>query len=300
MATIVNARRGPATRIETVSVRRLATVSVRPLIRMCLLAFAAMAVVAFFAPHVAPHDPRAQTLLARNLPPAFTPGGTSEYLLGTDQLGRDVLSRIVFGLRVSLGIAAVGTLIGLVLGTALGLLSGLAGGWLDHVVMMLIDVQIAVPFILIALLAVAVFGSSLTVLIVVVGLAGWETYARLVRGQVLATRELPFVEASRALGASGARVALHHVLPNIASPIIVLGTLNFSSIVLLESALSFLGIGVQPPTASLGSMVGAGRDYMASAWWIVAVPSVFVFLLTLVVSLLGDWLRDVLDVRLSE
>lgn len=300
MATIVNARRSPSTRTGTVSARRLASVSMPPLIRMCLLAFAAMAVAAVLAPHVAPHDPRTQTLLARNLPPALLPGGTSEHLLGTDQLGRDVLSRIVFGLRVSLGIAAVGTLIGLLLGTTLGLLSGLVGGWLDQVVMMLIDVQIAVPFILIALTAVAVFGSGLTVLIVVVGIAGWETYARLVRGQVLATRELPFVEASRALGASGARVALHHVLPNIASPIIVLGTLNFSSIVLLESALSFLGIGVQPPTASLGSMVGAGRDYMASAWWIVAVPSFFVFLLTLVVSLLGDWLRDVLDVRLSE
>jgi peptide/nickel transport system permease protein len=273
--------------------------SLPPLIRACVATFAVLALAALFAPYVAPYDPTSQTLMARNLPPAFLPGGSDAYLLGTDQLGRDVLSRIVFGLRVSLGIAAIGTLIGLALGTVLGLASGLVGGWLDHLVMMLIDVQIAVPFILIALTAVAVFGSSLTVLVVVVGIAGWETYARLVRGQVLATRGLPFVEASRALGASSVRVALHHVLPNVASPIIVLATLNFSSIVLLESALSFLGIGVQPPTASLGSMVGAGRDYMASAWWIVAVPSFFVFLLTLVVSLLGDWLRDVLDVRLT-
>lgn len=298
MATAVNHRRNLEVGRKDTPARGARQFTMPPLIRLCLLTFVALALAAVLAPFVAPHEPREQTLLARNLPPAFLAGGTSEHPLGTDQLGRDVLSRIVFGLRVSLGIAAVGTLIGLALGTVLGLLSGLVGGWLDQVVMMLIDVQIAVPFILIALTAVAIFGGGLTVLIVVVGIAGWETYARLVRGQVLAARELPFVEASRALGARAPRVALQHIVPNIASPIIVLGTLNFSSIVLLESALSFLGIGVQPPTASLGSMIGAGRDYMASAWWIVAVPSFFVFLLTLIVSLLGDWLRDVLDVRL--
>lgn len=271
-----------------------------PLIFICLSIFTCMVLAALLAPVVAPYNPNTQQLLSRNLPPVFIQGGTSEHFLGTDQLGRDVLSRVIYGLRVSIGIATVSTLIGLIIGTLIGLLSGFTGGLIDNFFMMMVDVQIAVPFILIALTAISVFGSNLAVLVLVIGFAGWETYARLSRGQVLAIKNLPFVEATVALGARRWRVAIRHVLPNIISPIIVLGTLNFSAIVLLESALSFLGMGVQPPTASLGSMVGNGRDYMASAWWIVAVPGFFVFLLTLVVSLIGDWLRDVLDARVGE
>lgn len=280
--------------------KRSVVAQIPPLIFVCLLTFTCMILAALLAPLIAPYNPNTQQLLSRNLPPVFIQGGTSEHFLGTDQLGRDVLSRVIYGLRVSIGIATVGTLVGLIIGTLIGLLSGFTGGLIDNFFMMMVDVQIAVPFILIALTAISVFGSSLAVLVLVIGFAGWETYARLSRGQVLAVKNLPFVEATVALGARRWRVAIRHVLPNIISPIIVLGTLNFSAIVLLESALSFLGMGVQPPTASLGSMVGSGRDYMASAWWIVAVPGFFVFLLTLVVSLIGDWLRDVLDARVGE
>ena len=272
---------------------------VPPLISLCLVTLLALVAAALFAPVIAPFHPDAQQLLARLKPPAFVGGGVPEHLLGTDQLGRDMLSRIIYAFRPSLGIAAIGTVIGLVLGTVIGLVSGLTEGWLDSVIMMLVDVQLAIPFILLALMAVTVFGTGLIVLVVVVGFAGWETYARLTRGQVLATKNLPYIEASQALGASRLYLALRHVLPNIASPLLVLATLNFSGIVLLESALSFLGLGVQPPTASLGSMVGAGRDYMASAWWVVAVPSFFLFLLTMTTSLIGDWLRDTLDSRIT-
>lgn len=269
------------------------------LITFCFVTLLALVAAALFAPIVVPFDPNAQQLLARLKPPAFVAGGVPEHPLGTDQLGRDMLSRIIFAFRPSLGIAAIGTVIGLVLGTVIGLVSGLTEGWLDSAIMMLVDVQLAIPFILLALMAVTIFGTGLIVLMVVVGFAGWETYARLTRGQVLATKNLPYIEASQALGASRLYLAARHVLPNIASPLLVLATLNFSGIVLLESALSFLGLGVQPPTASLGSMVGAGRDYMASAWWVVAVPSFFLFLLTMTTSLIGDWLRDTLDSRIT-
>jgi peptide/nickel transport system permease protein len=201
-------------------------------------------------------------------------------------------------MRLTMSIAAFGMVIGLCLGATMGLVSGFVGGRLERLIMMLADIQIALPFLLVALLAVAVFGTSMPVLITVVGIASWASYARLVRGQVLAIKALPFIEASRAVGASAWRIAAVHILPNVTAPIIVLLTLNFSNIVLLESALSFLGLGVQPPMASLGVMIGQGRDYLATAWWVVAIPASLIVCIALVMSLLGDWLRDVLDVRL--
>jgi len=270
---------------------------VPPLIAVSLALALMLLALAVAAPLLAPHDIREQSLLARLQPPALL-GGEAEHPLGTDQLGRDLLSRLLFALRTSLGIASLGMLIGLMLGTSLGLVSGLGGGWLDDLIMFFVDTQAAVPFTLLALTAVAIFGTAPAVLVVIIGLAGWETYARVVRGQVLAVRELPYIEASRALGASPQRVALRHVLPNIASPLIVLATMNFSHIVLLESALSFLGLGVQPPHTSLGLMLGEGRDYLASAWWIAALPGAVIVSVTMLISLIGDWLRDVLDPNL--
>jgi peptide/nickel transport system permease protein len=220
--------------------------------------------------------------------------------LGTDQLGRDLLSRCIHGIRVSVGIALLGLVVSAVIGTLAGLVSGLFGGWVDRVVMLVVDMFITVPFLLLVLVGIAAFGSDIPVLILLVGLARWETYARIVRGQVLQVREMPFIEASRALGAGTTWVAFKHVLPNIASPLIVLLTLNFSSILLLESSLSFLGIGVQPPTASLGRMVGDGRDHLIFAWWVAVAPAAVIVSITLIVQLLGDWLRDVLDVRIDD
>jgi len=269
-------------------------------IRLCFLVVALMVLAAALAPWVSPMDPDHQSLLSRLRPPVGFDRAKAGYLLGTDQLGRDVLSRCIHGLTVTLGMAALGATISLTLGTGLGLLSGYVGGRVDDAIMAVVDIQIAVPFTLVALLVVAIAGTGIEVLILVLGIAYWEQYARIVRGQVLALRSLPFVEAGRAIGMSNSRLLFRHILPNVASPIIVQATLVISNLILLESSLSFLGLGIQPPTASLGSMVGQGRDYMASAPWIVAAPALLIVAVALVVLLIGDWLRDSLDVRLSD
>lgn len=254
--------------------------------------------VAVLAPVLAPFDPLAQSLISRLRPPIGFDRYRDGFLLGTDELGRDVLSRTLYGLRLTLGLALVGACIGLAIGGMLGLVAGMRRGWLEDVIMSAVDIQIAVPFTLIALLILSIFGSSLTVMICVLGIAGWEQYARIVRAEVRRITELPFIEAARASGAGPRYIALTHVLPNIASPLVVQFTLSLSNIVILESTLSFLGLGVQPPTATLGSMVGYGRDYMPNAPWMVMAPAVAIILLTFSVQILGDWLRDRADVRL--
>jgi peptide/nickel transport system permease protein len=255
---------------------------------------------ALFAPYLAPFDPDAQRLLARLKPPIGFDRADVRYLLGSDQLGRDLLSRCLYGLRLTLLIALFGAFLGLAIGAVAGLAAGMLGGLTDALVMGLCDVKISMPFTLVALLVIAIAGASTSVLVCVLGLAYWAQFARLIRAQVLTIRELPYIEAARAAGASGWRIATRHVLPNIASPVIVMFTLNISNLILLESALSFLGLGVQPPTATLGSMVGQGRDYMPTAPWIVAAPGLLIMLVALTVMLIGDWLRDRFDVRLRE
>lgn len=257
-------------------------------------------VVAAFAPFIAPHEPTAQSLISRLRPPIGFERFKDGYLLGTDELGRDVLSRSLYGLQLTLILAALGATIGLLLGGVLGLLSGIAGGIVDDVIMGAVDAQIAIPFTLIALLVLAIFGSSIEVMVLVLGLYGWEQYARIVRGEVRRLMAMPFIEAARAAGASGSRIAFRHVLPNAVSPLVVQFTLSISNIVLLESTLSFLGMGVQPPTATLGAMVGIGRDYLPTAPWIVIAPAVMILLVTFAVQILGDWLRDRADVRLRD
>jgi peptide/nickel transport system permease protein len=269
-----------------------------PMLRAALLTALALALLALLAPLLAPHDPDAQSLLLRLRPPALFARGLPQYPLGTDELGRDMLARGLHALRLTLGIACLGAVIGLLLGATAGLAAGLVGGIVDEIIMGVVDVQISVPFTLVALLAVALFGGSFGVLVAVLGIAYWEQYARIVRGEAIRLRETPFVEAARAAGASGWRIATRHLLPNLVSPLVVMFTINLSNIVLLESTLSFLGLGMRPPTATLGSMVGTGRDYMPSAPWIVAVPAVLILLITLTVQLLGDQLRDRFDVRL--
>lgn len=270
------------------------------IMRLTALLGLLLVLVALAAPLVAPHDPNAQSLLSRLRPPFWMAGAKTGYWLGTDELGRDILSRSIFGLRLTLGIALLGAVIGLLVGGTLGLLAGLARGLVDDLIMGLVDIQIAVPFTLIALLMVALFGGDLHVLIAVLGIAYWEQYARITRGEVLRLREMPFIEAARTSGAGVWRIAVKHVLPNVISPIVVIFTINVSNIVLLESTLSFLGLGLRPPTATLGAMVGMGRDYLPSAPWIVAAPALLILLLTFVIQMLGDWLRDRTDVRLRE
>jgi peptide/nickel transport system permease protein len=254
--------------------------------------------LAILAPVVSPFEPDQQRLLARLKPPISFTGANPFHWLGTDQLGRDLLSRCLHGLRLTLALALFGTLLGLALGAALGLAAGLLRGWADALIMGLVDIMMSLPFTLVALFVVALAGTDVAVLICVLGIAYWAHFARLIRAQVLSLREMPFVEAARAAGAGPWRIATVHMIPNLISPVVVMASLNFSNLILLESALSFLGLGVQPPTATLGSMVGQGRDYMASAPWIVAVPALVIVLVSLVAMLLGDALRDRLDPRL--
>lgn len=279
---------------------RLRLGQVNVLVAIAAIVAAVLLVVAVLAPWISPFDPNQQKLLARLRPPVGFERANPLYWLGTDQLGRDMLSRCLYGLRLSLALAFFGGLFGLVIGVAVGLVAGLARGWVEALLMGLADVKLAVPFTLVALLVIALAGTSTQVMLVVLGLAYWAHFARLVRGQVVALRDMPYVEAARAVGASPLRVALRHMIPNLVSPVVVMATLNFSNLILLESSLSFLGIGVQPPTATLGSMVGQGRDYMASAPWVVAAPAVLIVLVALVAMLLGDHLRDRVDARLRE
>lgn len=291
--TAANASRGARLTRPT---SRWATLRSMPyLIRICFAFATLLGIVALTAPLLAPHDPAQQTLLARLQPPLGFNGGSTEHLLGTDQLGRDIFSRAIHGARVSLSIGVLGMLIGAVIGTTVGMISGFRRGLVDEMLMFLVDAQLALPVLVMALIAIAIFGTNLAVLIAVVGLAGWEGYARLTRGMVLSAREQQYVLAAQASGATRLRVMLRHILPNISAPLIVLATFQLTAIVLLEASLSFLGIGVQPPTPSWGSMIGEGREYLNTAWWIAVVPGVAIVLTTMTISLIGDWLRDVLD-----
>ena len=253
--------------------------------------------VTLFATLLAPHDYQAMDLRARLAPPALF-GGTWRHALGTDELGRDVLSRLLASIRVSLLVALAGTLIGSTLGTILGFLAAHFRGWFDDFVMMLVDAQAAIPFIIVALTVIAFFGNTLPLFVAVVGLYGWQTYARLARGMAMSVTGRGYITAVVALGARPVRVYLRHVLPNIAGVLIVNATIGFPEVILLETALSFLGLGIQPPLSSLGNMLAYGRSYLSNAWWIAVLPGVVLSLTTLAVSLIGDWVRDRLDPRL--
>ncbi len=250
--------------------------------------------VAIFAPVLAPYNPTKGTLSGRLHAPAFL-STDKTYPLGSDQIGRDVLSRMLYGARISLTVGFLAVLIGGISGSLLGLIAGYVGGWLDETIMTLGDMQLAFPFILLAIAVIAVLGPSLRNLIIVVGISGWVTYARIARAQVLAVKEREFVTAERAIGATAGRILFRHILPNIAASLIVVGSLDLARTIILESTLSFLGLGVQPPTASWGGMLGEGREYLNTAWWISTFPGILLTLTTISVSRIGDWLRDVLD-----
>jgi peptide/nickel transport system permease protein len=251
---------------------------------------------AICAPLVAPYDPVQQSLRERLKGPTWFPdAGQRRHLLGTDQLGRDILSRIIYGSRVSLVVGFAAVIMGGAIGGSLGLLSGYAGGFADEIIMLVVDGQLAFPFILLAIGIIAVLGPSFGNLIIIVGLSGWVTYARLVRAQVLTIKEREYVLAIRGLGGSTFRILASHIVPNTMAPFLVITTLELARTILLESTLSFLGLGIQPPTPSWGGMLNEGRGYLDTAWWISAFPGLILMLTALVVSRVGDWLRDVLD-----
>jgi len=265
------------------------------LVMVSLVIFASI-----FAPFLAPHDPIAQDVEKRLLPPIFQEGADPRFLLGTDHLGRDIVSRIIYGARVSLVISISAVAFSCTLGTLIGLLSGFYGGKVDNIFMRLADVQLAFPFILLAIAIIAVLGPNLQNIIIVMGITGWVIYARVVRAEVLSLREKEYVLAVRALGGSNRRIIFKHLLPNVIPPVIVIITLEMARMIIMEAALSFLGLGIQPPTPTWGGMLADGRVYLSTSWWLATFPGLVIMLVVLGINLLGNWLRDILYPRLTQ
>ncbi len=247
---------------------------------------------------VTPYDPTAQNLSMTVHPPSLTPVRGSVHLLGTDQLGRDIFSRLLVGLRISLLMALTVVPVSLMLGLAVGMVTGYRSGWLDVALMRLVDAQLSIPTLLLAVAVVAVLGTGLFQIVAVLVIAGWPGYARVVRAEVLALRQREFVAAARAVGASDLRILARHVLPNLLPTMLVLGTLHLPVVIIFEAALSFLGLGIQPPMPSLGQMIAGAQSLLWQAWWMPVIPGVAITLVVLAFNLLGDRMRDVLDPRL--
>jgi len=262
---------------------------------------AAMVVIfllaALLAPWIAPHDPNEASFLHSLAPPFWQEEGTLAYPLGTDNLGRDLLSRLIYGAQLSLLISFFAIAIAGAVGVILGLTSGYLGGFVDALIMRIVDAFLAMPFILMALGFVAALGTSITNIIIVMAITNWARYARLVRGEGLSVKHRDFVALARVAGQPRWRIAVKHVLPNITNSIIILATLDLGRVIILESSLSFLGLGVQPPAISWGLMLADGRSYMTVAWWITVMPGLAILLTVLSLNITGDWLRDRLDPR---
>ncbi|GIW12486.1 MAG: peptide ABC transporter permease [Dehalococcoidia bacterium] len=252
--------------------------------------------VAIFAPAIAPHDPIKVDIIKRLQPPAWQ-GGLPGYVLGTDQMGRDVLSRLIFGTRVSLQVGIFATIIAVILGATLGIIAGFYGGRVDDIIMRLNDAQRAFPFLVLAIAIIAAVGQGLDKLIMVLGVFGWANYGRFVRGETLSLREKEFVEAARTIGATNMRIMFVHILPNVMSTLLVLSSFSVAALIIAESSLSFLGLGVPLPTPSWGNMLSDGREYMETAWWLAIFPGVTIGIIVLAVNILGDRLRDIFDAR---
>jgi peptide/nickel transport system permease protein len=269
-----------------------------PLIPLTLI-LVLLVIPAAFADLIAPHDPRAGGLSQRYIPPVWD-GGTSKHILGTDRMGRDVLSRIIHGSRVSVKVSVIGIFLGGVIGVTLGLMAGYFGGKLDLLVMRLVDITLSIPSILFALVLAAGVGAGLTTVLIVIGYILWAYYARQVRGEVLAIRENDYISRARVTGASDWRIIRLHVFPNVINTIIVLATLQVGFVILLEASLSFLGVGIQRPSPAWGLMVADGREVIVSFWWVSLFPGLAIMLTVLSLNLLGDWLRDRLDPKLKQ
>jgi peptide/nickel transport system permease protein len=254
---------------------------------------------AIFAPLLAPYDPAKTNASMRLLPPMWVDKGMNEFPLGTDNLGRDILSRIIYGSQISLIVGISSVIISGVIGVILGLLAGYYGRWTDTVIMRVVDSLLAIPTILFMLVVLAIIGPGLGTLIFVIGITHWVTYARIVRGEVLSVKERDFVRAAKAVGAKNSRIIITHILPNVTSSFIVISTLSVATNIILEASLSFLGLGIQPPDVSWGGMLSDGRQYLATSWWVATFPGIAITITVLAIIFLGDWLRDVLDPRMK-
>jgi len=250
---------------------------------------------AIFAPVVAPQDPYSQNIMKRLMPPCWMAGGLSEHLLGTDHLGRDILSRIIYGSRVSLAVGISAVLLEVAIGVALGLLAGYYGGKVDSTISFLVNCMMGFPFILLTLSLVAVLGPSLQNIIIALGVSGWPVFTRVARIETIRLREREFVLSAIALAFSVRRLLIRHILPNLMPSILVIATVEVARAIILESLLSFLGLGIKPPTPSWGMMLAEGRDYMLNQWWLAAFPGSAIFFAALGINLLGDALRDLMD-----
>lgn len=257
----------------------------------------AVVIVAIFAPILAPHDPALINPTKMLKPPSWLEGGDPNHLFGTDNLGRDILSRIIYGSRVSLLVGISAVVLAGIIGMVVGLVAGFYGGWVDIILMRLVDSFLAIPNILFALVFLAIFGPSVPTLIIVIGVTNWVAYARIVRGETLSVKEREFVKAARTIGVKNSLIIVRHILPNVMSSFIVISTLSVASTIILEASLSFLGLGIQPPTVSWGGILSDGRDYLATSWWLATLPGLAITVTVLGIIFLGDWLRDVLDPR---
>ncbi len=249
---------------------------------------------------LAPYDPVKINLTDRLMPPFFAEGGSTAHLLGTDTMGRDTLSRVIYGARISLSVSLLVILITSSIGTALGIIGGYLGGRTEAVLMRITDISIAFPAILVAMLLVTIVGPSFSTVVMAISILGWAGYARLIRGETLRLREADFVAQARIIGSSPVRIMLRHIFPNIVNPLIIIMTLQIGLLILVEAALSFLGVGIPPPAPSWGNMVNDGRNMIDNAWWISTFPGIAIGLVVLSGNFLGDWLRDKLDPRLRQ
>ncbi len=259
-----------------------------------------MIIFAIFAPLIAPHDPNAQVMKDRFLPPSFIEGGKSDYFLGTDKLGRDIFSRVIYGARVSLSVSLIAIFITASIGTMLGILAGYVGGRIDAFIMRIVDMALSFPGLLLAMLLAVAVGPGFWTVVFALSILGWAGYARMIRGEALKISQSDFVAQARVNGASAWRIMTRHIFPNIVNSLIVIMTLQVGMMILAEAALSYLGIGITAPTASWGSMVSDGRSELDRAWWISAFPGICIGLVVLSGNFLGDWIRDKLDPRLRQ
>lgn len=265
-----------------------------------LLGFSIVSIVvlmAILAPLIAPHDPVGANPANINQPPFWLEGGSMEHILGTDNLGRDLLSRVLYGSRISLVVGILAVVISGTIGLAVGLLSGYFGGFIDNLLMRIVDAFLAIPGILLVLVFLAVLKPGISTLIFIIGITTWVTYARVIRGDVLVVKEQEYVKAAISMGVSHWKIIMRHILPNIFTSFIVISTLSVASTIILEASLSFLGMGIQSPSITWGGMLSSGRNYLATNWWIATFPGIALTLTVLGIILLGDWLRDVLDPR---
>jgi len=265
-----------------------------------ILIIAVMVIMALFAPMLAPYSPIDQTLPDKLLPPVWVEGGSMKYILGTDGFGRDMLSRLIYGARVSLIVALLALTAGGGVGLLIGIVAGYVGGALDSLLMRLVDAAFTFPAILFALLLAVTMGQGLGTLVIAISLLLWASFARVIRGEVLSLKQRDFIALAKVRGCSSLRIMLTHVLPNVMNTFMVLVTLNIGVVIVAEASLSFLGAGIPPPTPTWGLMISEGRGRIASAWWVSLIPGVAITLLVLSVNLFGDWLRDRLDPRLRQ